>query len=330
MKSQPTFLAALLLGGAAGLVPPPPRARAGVAVGSRSPLAALSARALATTVGRSRGVGGLGRLLRVRRTAAPAPAPAALEQPAASGGVQPPEELVDDPFMLFMIAAFRIVVGHVVGYQARERFVGGEPGESYRGLVDVSRRLLAHSPEATTERVLGVLRMFPTQPQLLRPSRFWFELMAMFTPLLFPFLVGRCRPEPWVHPSGAVWTTRVKIEKCRFLEGAGCKGMCIGLCKQPTELFFNRELGLPVSLVPNFEDGSCTMTWGEPAFDGDMVGQDLSCYATCPMSGTAAVAVAMKAHSDAAAPAGATRRAAAAGGAAAPCAPPLLGPVRAP
>jgi hypothetical protein len=72
--------------------------------------------------------------------------------------------------------------------------------------------------------------------------------------------------------------------------------MCIGLCKGPTEAFFNHELGLPVSLLPNFEDGSCTMTWGEPATANDLADQDLSCYADCSMDGHAALSVAVRAH----------------------------------
>jgi hypothetical protein len=120
--------------------------------------------------------------------------------------------------------------------------------------------------------------------------------MGFFTPFLFPFLVGRSKTEAWTHPSGEVWTTRVKIEKCRFLEVAECKGMCIGLCKMPTEAFFNNELGLPVSLLPDFEDGSCTMTWGEPATADDLADQDLSCYANCSMLGRAALSVAVRAH----------------------------------
>ncbi|KAJ1617379.1 hypothetical protein T492DRAFT_1100285 [Pavlovales sp. CCMP2436] len=199
-----------------------------------------------------------------------------------------------------MIAAFRVTMGFIVGYQAPQRFFGGETGESYAGLVEVAKKLLASTPEATTERVMGVLRLFPTQPQLLRPHRFWFELMGVFTPLLFPFLVGNCSRESWANEAtGEVWTSRVKIEKCRFLEGANCKGMCVALCKGPTELFFNNELGLPLSMMPNFKDGSCTMTWGEPMRGpSDLDDQDLSCYISpvCGIRGDAKHLVAIKAH----------------------------------
>mmetsp|Transcript_9402 Transcript_9402/g.25595 ORF Transcript_9402/g.25595 Transcript_9402/m.25595 type:complete len:322 (+) Transcript_9402:50-1015(+) len=202
----------------------------------------------------------------------------------------------DNVFNLLMIAAFRVVMGRVAGFQAPQPFFDGGTGESFQGLVEVSKQLLADSPDATTERVLGVLRGFPTQPQLLQNHRFWFELMAMFSPMLFTFLVGSATTERWEHPSGQTWGSRVVIEKCRFLEAAECKGLCISLCKQPTERFFNDELGLPVSMVPDFSDGSCTMTWGEAPRADALDDQDLSCYDHCSVKGKAVGSVAVKSH----------------------------------
>jgi hypothetical protein len=35
------------------------------------------------------------------------------------------------------------------------------------------------------------------------------------------------------------------------------------MCKRPTEDFFTNDFGLPVAMKPNFEDLSCTMTFGQ-------------------------------------------------------------------
>lgn len=50
------------------------------------------------------------------------------------------------------------------------------------------------------------------------------------------------------------------IKKCRFMEAtAGCKGLCLNLCKAATEEYLTNELGLPVFMDPNLEDYSCRM-----------------------------------------------------------------------
>ena len=44
------------------------------------------------------------------------------------------------------------------------------------------------------------------------------------------------------------------VEKCRFLESAGCARTCLHACKIPTQRFFLEEMGLPVTLSPNMTD----------------------------------------------------------------------------
>lgn len=38
---------------------------------------------------------------------------------------------------------------------------------------------------------------------------------------------------------------------CRFLEEANCVGMCINLCKLPTQSFIKDSLGMSVNMVPS-------------------------------------------------------------------------------
>ncbi|CAL5436856.1 unnamed protein product [Camellia sinensis] len=72
----------------------------------------------------------------------------------------------------------------------------------------------------------------------------------------------------------------VHIKKCRFLEETNCVGMCINLCKMPSQTFIKDSLGMPVNMVPskyfmitnsgwghryqeNFDDMSCEMIFGQ-------------------------------------------------------------------
>ncbi len=70
---------------------------------------------------------------------------------------------------------------------------------------------------------------------------------------------------------------------CRYLAESGCVGMCVNLCKTPTQTFFTEELGMPLTMKPNFEDYSCDMVFGEvpPSLDTDEVNTQ-ACYDACP------------------------------------------------
>lgn len=43
----------------------------------------------------------------------------------------------------------------------------------------------------------------------------------------------------------------VYVKKCRFLEETNCAGMCINLCKIPTQSFIKNTLGMPVNMIPS-------------------------------------------------------------------------------
>ncbi|KAL3942800.1 MAG: hypothetical protein SGBAC_003076 [Bacillariaceae sp.] len=53
------------------------------------------------------------------------------------------------------------------------------------------------------------------------------------------------------------------VEKCKFLQESGCKGLCLHQCKLPAQEFFAQELGLPLSVQPNFETQECQWSFGE-------------------------------------------------------------------
>jgi Beta-carotene isomerase D27-like, C-terminal len=79
------------------------------------------------------------------------------------------------------------------------------------------------------------------------------------------------------------WRSAVKVERCRYLETSQCKGACMNLCKLPTEAFFAQSLGMPLHMEPNFEDLSCTFTFGKqaPLPEHDPLLKE-PCYKECP------------------------------------------------
>ena len=70
--------------------------------------------------------------------------------------------------------------------------------------------------------------------------------------------------------------------KCRYLAESNCVGMCVNLCKAPVQTFFTEELGMPLTMKPNFDDYSCEMVFGltPPSLEEDEVMQH-GCISEC-------------------------------------------------
>ena len=58
--------------------------------------------------------------------------------------------------------------------------------------------------------------------------------------------------------------------------------MCVNLCKSPVQSFFTEQLGMPLTMKPNFEDLSCDMIFGEapPPIQEDQVMLQ-PCFSDC-------------------------------------------------
>jgi hypothetical protein len=90
----------------------------------------------------------------------------------------------------------------------------------------------------------------------------WFYapwLTTLVTPTFFGFLVGPSRPNRRRdgQRGGLV------VEKCKFLQESGCKGLCLHQCKIPAQEFFKGELGLDLTVSPNFATQECQWSFGE-------------------------------------------------------------------
>ena len=90
----------------------------------------------------------------------------------------------------------------------------------------------------------------------------WFYapwLTTIVTPTFFGFLVGPSRPNRRKdgERGGLV------VEKCKFLQESGCKGLCLHQCKLPAQQFFKDELGLELTVSPNFATQECQWSFGE-------------------------------------------------------------------
>ncbi|XP_073134177.1 beta-carotene isomerase D27, chloroplastic isoform X2 [Henckelia pumila] len=147
----------------------------------------------------------------------------------------------------------------------------------YDSFVEVSKRVMdgrsRHQQQQVVREVL--LSMLPPGApaqfrKLFPPTKWAAEFNAAITVPFFHWLVGPSEVVE-VEVNGVKQKSGVHIKKCRYLENSGCVGMCINMCKIPTQDFFTNEFGLPLTMTPNFEDMSCEMVYGQvpPSFEED-------------------------------------------------------------
>ncbi|HBQ98936.1 MULTISPECIES: DUF4033 domain-containing protein [unclassified Roseofilum] len=144
----------------------------------------------------------------------------------------------------------------------------------YEGFVDVSQKIMqgrnSLEQQQLVKKVLNSLIPAPILTiirTLTSPTQWVCEANAWFATLLFEWLVGPCETKT-VEIKNKNQTIRqqksaVQIKKCRYLEQSGCVGMCINMCKLPTQDFFTQQFGIPLTMTPNFEDFSCEMVFGQ-------------------------------------------------------------------
>ncbi|KAI5406784.1 beta-carotene isomerase D27, chloroplastic [Lathyrus oleraceus] len=159
-------------------------------------------------------------------------------------------------------------------------------GYDYESFVDVSKRVMLRRSRLQQQEVVRevLLSMLPPGApdqfrKLFPPTRWAAEFNAALTVPFFHWLVGPSEVIE-VEINGVKQKSGVRIKKCRYLENTGCVGMCVNMCKIPTQDFFTNEFGLPLTMIPNFEDMSCDMVYGQtpPSFEDDPVSKQ-PCYA---------------------------------------------------
>lgn len=162
----------------------------------------------------------------------------------------------------------------------------------YERFVDASKRVMQGKNRMQQQLVVRevLLSMLPPGApaqfrKLFPPTKWACEFNASITVPFFQWLVGPSEVVE-VEVNGMKQRSGVHIKKCRYLENSGCVGMCVNMCKIPTQDFFTNEFGLPLTMNPNFEDMSCEMIYGQvpPLFEEDPVSKQ-PCYKDiCSMS----------------------------------------------
>ena len=76
------------------------------------------------------------------------------------------------------------------------------------------------------------------------------------------------------------------VKRCRFLEESGCASVCVNACKIPTQNFFMQDMGLPLTMTPDYETYECQFAFGVlPDQKGEMEAKSTPCLSRCPTAG---------------------------------------------
>lgn len=159
-------------------------------------------------------------------------------------------------------------------YKMSQALGAGTQLSGYSGVVDLSKQIMqGRNAQQQQIIVARILQSFVPVPVLwairtfFAPTRLVCVLNAWFAARLFGWLVGPCEvAEAEIDlPDGTVRSqpSAVQIKKCRYLADSGCVGMCVNMCKVPTQEFFTEKFGIPLTMKPNFEDLSCQMIFGQ-------------------------------------------------------------------
>jgi Beta-carotene isomerase D27-like, C-terminal len=159
-------------------------------------------------------------------------------------------------------------------YQMSQALGANTKFSGYAGVVDLSKQIMqGRNAQQQQVIVTRILQSFVPVPVLwairtfFTPTKLVCVLNAWFASRMFGWLVGPCAViEAQISlADGTVRSQRsaVEIKKCRYLADSGCVGMCVNMCKVPTQDFFTNQFGIPLTMEPNFEDLSCKMIFGQ-------------------------------------------------------------------
>jgi len=98
--------------------------------------------------------------------------------------------------------------------------------------------------------------------------------------------MGECEINDCETDDGIGKNQGLLVKRCRFLEESSCASVCVNLCKIPTQNFFIENMGLPLTMTPDYETGECQFSFGlTPTSESEFAAKDVPCLSRCPSSG---------------------------------------------
>lgn len=178
--------------------------------------------------------------------------------------------------------------------------------DDYQGLIDITRQLNQQFPQSVVQqRAQQVLiSLFPSwmpgsYAQLFSKPfpNFSARMNAWATRVAGTWLMGECEINDVVVNHKIDDTNEevneigrnqgLLVKRCRFLEESGCASVCVNSCKIPTQNFFWQNMGLPLTMEPNYDTFECQFSFGKmPTEETELAAQRTPCLLRCPSAGS--------------------------------------------
>jgi Beta-carotene isomerase D27-like, C-terminal len=110
---------------------------------------------------------------------------------------------------------------------------------------------------------------------------------AWATMLAGTWLMGECEINDVEVDGGEIGIGQgLLVKRCRFLEESGCASVCVNSCKIPTQNFFLQDMGLPLTMTPDYETYECQFSFGmTPSIQSEVEAKNTPCLSRCPSAG---------------------------------------------
>lgn len=196
------------------------------------------------------------------------------------------------PFMdtLFM-KLFRSSLAEHVGVDS------DKPQNDYMGLMELTAAMNArYSDRSQVHRIAQdvLISLFPSwmpgsySVLFSKPfPEFSSRMNAWATMVAGTWLMGECEINDVEVDGGKIGERQgLLVKRCRFLEESGCASVCVNSCKIPTQNFFIQNMGLPLTMTPDYETYECQFSFGlTPSVLSELEARNTPCLSRCPSAG---------------------------------------------
>mmetsp|Transcript_26242 Transcript_26242/g.47618 ORF Transcript_26242/g.47618 Transcript_26242/m.47618 type:complete len:352 (-) Transcript_26242:5-1060(-) len=196
---------------------------------------------------------------------------------------------------IFM-TVFRYQLAQKVGVDS------SKPLNDYTGLIELTAAMNARYSNRTTAQELAqetLLSLFPPglpksfSIMFAKPfPKFSARLNAWATMVAGTWLMGEgevsdCQVDGDAEGEFTGISQGLYVKRCRFLEESGCASVCVNSCKIPTQNFFMQNMGLPLTMTPNYETGECQFSFGLTPNEAEELDAKMTpCLMRCPTGGS--------------------------------------------
>lgn len=209
---------------------------------------------------------------------------------------KPDYDKIVGPLGRIMDRIFLIVFRRALAHHAQ--FDSPRSQDDFMGIIDIALHMNKQYKDRNQvqQRALQVLQslfpkwMPPAYAKLFSKPfpAFSSKMNAWATKVAGTWLMGECEINNVIVDGGNVGINQgLLVKRCRFMEESGCASVCVNSCKLPTQTFFMQEMGLPLTMEPNYETFECQFSFGKsPDEQGELDAKNIPCLMRCPTAGS--------------------------------------------